>query len=245
MKKLSIIIPCYNEQDNIIPLFEKLKNLINLDKNLEIIIIDNGSTDKTLNIIKNHLLYKNKSIILVRIKKNIGYGHGIMSGVYISTAKYISWCHSDLQTEPKYTYDAFKKNFVNLENQKCIIKGSRKGRNLFDIIFTLGMSLLSSILFMTKLSDVNAQPKIFPRHMLNLLDNPPNDFSLDLYLLIIAKLNKYNIINYPVLFKKRIAGEAKGAGGGGGINKIKLIMRTLKFVFNLKKYLKNNGNNST
>ena len=55
MKKLSIIIPCYNEQDNIIPLFEKLKNLINLDKNLEIIIIDNGSTDNTLTKIKNHL----------------------------------------------------------------------------------------------------------------------------------------------------------------------------------------------
>ena len=245
MKDLSIVIPCYNEEDNIIPLFDKLKNLIEINNNLEIIIVDNGSTDNSSKIIKGHSLFKNKSIVLVTIKKNIGYGHGVMSGLYISTAKYISWCHSDLQTEPKYTYYAFKENFSNLETSKCIIKGMRKGRNIFDIIFTFGMALLSSILFKIKLSDVNAQPKIFPRNLLNLLDNAPVDFSLDLYLLIMAKLNNYTIINYPVHFKKRIAGEAKGAGGGTIINKIKLTKRTLQFIINLKRKINYNGNNYT
>ena len=111
-----------------------------------------------------------------------------------SSSKYISWCHADLEIEPKYNYDAFKENIINLENQKCIIKGSRKGRTILDIIFTAAMSLFTSMIFKTKLSDVNAQPKIFPRQFLNLLKNPPDDFSLDLYLLIVAKFNNYKIL---------------------------------------------------
>ena len=245
MKKLSIIIPCYNEEKNILPLFKKISELLQLDKNLEIIIVENGSKDNSLKIIQNHYLYTNKLINLVILKNNFGYGFGIMSGVKRSTWEYISWCHSDLQTEPKYAYYAFKKNFSDLKNNKCIIKGLRKGRNIFDIIFTFGMALLSSMLFKIKLSDVNAQPKIFPRHLLKLLNNPPVDFSLDLYVLIIAKINNYKIINYPVHFKKRMAGEAKGAGGVTIINKIKLTKKTLKFIFNLKKNINYNGNNYT
>ena len=236
-RDLSIIIPCYNERDCILPLFEKLQKLISLDKNLEIIIVDNGSTDDSSEIIKSHSLYKENLINLVTVEKNIGYGHGIMSGVYKSSSKYISWCHADLEIEPKYNYDAFKENISNLENQKFIIKGSRKGRTILDIIFTAAMSLFSSVIFNTKLSDVNAQPKIFPRQFLNLLNNPPDDFSLDLYLLIVAKFNNYKIIEYPVMVKKRIAGEAKG-GGGKLINKIKLTKRTLIFIFYLRKNFK-------
>ena len=40
MKKLSIIIPCYNEEKNILPLFKKISELLQLDKNLEIIIVE-------------------------------------------------------------------------------------------------------------------------------------------------------------------------------------------------------------
>ena len=56
MNKLSIVIPCYNEEKNIYPLFKKIEELLNLDKNLEIIIVDNGSTDSTReNIINSNL----------------------------------------------------------------------------------------------------------------------------------------------------------------------------------------------
>ena len=54
MKDLSIKIPCYNEQECILPLFEKLQKLISINKNLEIIIVDNGSTDDSSKIINNH-----------------------------------------------------------------------------------------------------------------------------------------------------------------------------------------------
>ena len=236
MKDLSIVIPCYNEQDNIIPLFEKLQSLIKLDNNLEIIIVDNGSTDGSLKIIKKHLLYKNNSIILIIINKNIGYGHGIMSGVYKSNTKCIAWCHADLQLDPFEVYYAYKKYKYELCNNKIIIKGRRKGRNIIDIFFTNGMSIVTSVLFKFNLSDINAQPKIFSREFIKYLDDYPKDFSLDLYLLIIAKNNKYKIVDYPIVIRKRLAGIAKGGGTLGG--KLILIVRTFKYLFAIKQRLK-------
>ena len=74
-----------------------------------------------------------------------------MSGVKISTGDFIGWCHADLQTEPRDVYDAFLNNKDKLKNQNYIIKGLRKNRNIFDEIFTLGMSLIASVVFLKKL----------------------------------------------------------------------------------------------
>ena len=235
MNKLSIVIPCYNEEKNIYPLFKKIEELLNLDKNLEIIIVDNGSTDSTRENIINSNLVTEKKIRIHKINKNIGYGYGIMSGVNISTGEFIGWCHADLQTEPKDIYDAYKKNLKLLQNSKVVIKGVRKNRNLFDSFFTFCMSIFASIIFLRLINDINAQPKIFPKQFRNFLNDYPNDFSLDLYFLIIAKIKNYKIINHDVMFKKRLYNEAKG---GGTINgKIKLIQRTLLYMFKLKKKL--------
>ena len=66
MVNLSLVIPCYNEEKNIDPLFEKLKKLSDLDNRIEIIIVDNGSTDKTnTNILKNELYKKDKIKLLL------------------------------------------------------------------------------------------------------------------------------------------------------------------------------------
>ena len=236
MENLSIVIPCYNEEGNISSLFENLANLKKVHDNLEIIIVDNGSTDQSLEKIKEHHLYKEKLIKLVIVEKNVGYGNGIMSGVYESTSKYISWCHADLQTPPKYACDAFKKNFYKLENEKIIIKGKRLNRDIFDQIFTFGMSIIASLLFGKKLTDINAQPKIFSRSFLSFLKDPPSDFSLDIYLMVVALQNHYKIEEYPVTWDERIAGEAKG---GGSIKaKFRLIIQTLKCILALKKNFK-------
>ena len=71
-------------------------------------------------------LYKEGKIKVHEIKKNIGYGHGIMSGVNISKGDFIGWCHADLQTEPLDVYNAFKKHFNLLKNEQVIIKGQKK-----------------------------------------------------------------------------------------------------------------------
>lgn len=232
MITLSIVIPCYNEAQNIFPLFEKIENLLLKTNNLEIIIVNNGSTDNTKENILSSTLYLNKKIKIFNIKKNIGYGFGIMSGVKIANGDVIGWCHADLQTEPEDVYNAFVQYKDKLLKEKTVIKGNRVNRNFFDNLFTIGMSILTSVIFFKIINDINAQPKIFPRSFVRNLSDHPNDFSLDLYLLIVAKIHNYNIVNYNVTMKKRLYEEAKG--GGTIFGKIKLIKRTLIYIFKLR-----------
>ena len=155
-----------------------------------------------------------------------------MSGVKIAKGEYIGWCHADLQTEPKDVYDAYIQNYSELSKKNVLIKGSRINRNIFDNIFTIGMSVFASIVFARIISDINAQPKLFSKSFLKHLEDFPYDFSLDLYLLVIAKIKNYKIINHKVILKKRIYGDAKG--GGNLIGKFKLIKRTFAYMVKLR-----------
>ena len=73
-KMISLIIPCFNEEKNIEKLLYKLDLLINklASENIEIVIVNNGSTDNSEAINKQHNLYIKKKINLLTIKKNLG-----------------------------------------------------------------------------------------------------------------------------------------------------------------------------
>ena len=233
MYYLSVIIPCYNESENISVIF----NILSLfDNDVEIVFVDNGSTDNTAERISEKIAEINSSNIkCVSVPNNIGYGHGIMSGVSSASGEVLSWTHADLQTDPSDLLEAYKIYIAHPRYPHCILKGRRVGRNLFDAMFTAGMSLLSTILLRVPLSDVNAQPKMFHRNFLKKLSNPPRDFSLDLYLLYQARIHKYPILEYQVHFGKRLYGESKGGGTLKG--KLRLIQRTLKYMLKLKREL--------
>ena len=233
MIDLSIVIPCYNEEGNVKNLFKSLEKLLTKSKKkIEVIIVENGSTDQTRSKIKNEYLFRNKKIKLILIDKNKGYGHGIMTGVNKSRGKYVSWCHADLQTKPQDVFNAFSNNLDNLNKFKSVVKGKRINRDYFDQIFTIGMSILASIIFGKKLKDINAMPKLFPRGFIKYMKNAPNDFSLDVYFLVIATKENYKIIEHEVNWDERKYGEAKG---GGSIKaKFNLTLQTLKRIIQLK-----------
>ena len=159
MKKLSVILPCYNESKNIPYVLEKFGKIIQRD-DIELIFVDNGSNDNTLKILEK-LIPKYSFAKLKKVKVNKGYGYGIKSGLKIAKGKYLSWTHADMQTDPEDVIRAL--NIIESldSEEKLYIKGKRKGRPLSDEFFTVGMSFFESILLLTPLWDINAQPNIF------------------------------------------------------------------------------------
>ena len=101
MNNLSIIIPCYNEGQNIKEIIEQIQ--ITKDENKDIaidyILVNNGSTDNTSSELNK--LNKNGIFNLVDLSKNCGYGGGILEGIKEAKSSIISWTHGDLQCDLK------------------------------------------------------------------------------------------------------------------------------------------------
>jgi glycosyltransferase involved in cell wall biosynthesis len=120
--ELSIIIPSYNELNNLKHLIKKTNLIVLKNRNIEIIIVDNGSTDGSENYLKNNKKFFPK-IKFVRVKKNIGYGYGIKYGLKFATGKIISWTHADLQFDINDIIKFFRKNNNLIINQNLVING--------------------------------------------------------------------------------------------------------------------------
>jgi len=178
--KLSIVVPCYNEAKNIPLLFDRFNCVIKRD-DIEVIFVNNGSTDNS-EIIFNELLPRYKFARVIKVEVNQGYGFGITSGLNEARGEFIGYTHADMQTDPADVLKALD-IIEKQENPKnCYVKGDRKGRAIFDQFFTMGMSAFETIYLGKKLWDINAQPNIFHRSFFEKLKNIPKDFSLDLYI---------------------------------------------------------------
>jgi glycosyltransferase involved in cell wall biosynthesis len=230
---LTVVIPCYNEARNIPLLLARFAE--KLDRpDVELLLVNNGSQDDSAAVLADTLpQYPFARTVLVPV--NQGYGYGILSGLANTTAPFIGWTHADMQTDP---YDLIRALHI-LEKANwptdLYVKGNRKGRPLFDDVFTMGMSLYETVYLGAPLWDINAQPNIFHRSFYERWDNPPHDFSLDLYAYYMAHHLRLRIQRFPVRFPERIHGSSSWNTGLAA--KQKFIRRTLLFSKELKQRL--------
>jgi polyisoprenyl-phosphate glycosyltransferase len=231
--RLSIILPCYNEEKNIPLILERFNKFIK-NEDIELILVNNGSTDYSDNLLKK-LIPKYSFASNVTIEINKGYGNGITQGLKSAKGEYLCYTHADMQTDPADVLKALE-IIVNSPNPKnSFVKGDRKGRDFFDQFFTIGMSSFETLYLGTKLWDINAQPNMFHRNFFKSLDNIPKDFSLDLYFLYMANKRGLDVIRFDVIFPPRIHGES--SWNKGLASKWKFIKRTIDFSIKLKKEL--------
>lgn len=231
---ISLVIPCYNESANIPSLFEKLKVLKDVAEIKEVILVDNGSSDGSFELMLNCIKEDNSDFFKsIRLDVNDGYGGGILAGLSVAKGDWLAWTHADLQTDPLDMIKGIE--LKNKETADVVIKGKRMNRPLFDHLFSLLMQFYVFLRLGHYVNEINAQPKIFSRKFYEnfLHGKAPKDFSLDLFLLITAKKEGVKILEFPVFFNKRLYGEAKG---GGSIKlKVKLSKRTISFIEEMAK----------
>ena len=227
--RLSLIIPCYNEESGLPSLIDVCKKIVNNNNNIEIILVDNGSTDNTKKIIKD-LVIEKLNLKIIRVEINKGYGFGILAGLKEAKGEIIGWTHADLQTDPSDALLGL--NFFEKHGDNIFVKGRRYGRPIQDTCFTICMSAFETLLFSKFMWDINAQPTMFSRKFLEKLKNPPNDFSLDLFAYYTAKKYKIKTYRFFVKFNQRTFGSSHW-----NINwksKFKFIFRTFRYSLKLR-----------
>lgn len=229
--KYSLIIPCYNEAASLSLLLERCK-VLTIHKNIEIILVDNGSTDSSARVLSELLPYYS-NCRSVSVDKNQGYGFGILTGLRAAKGDVLGWTHADMQTDPGDLLKAI--DIFQAHGNELYVKGRRNVRPLADQLFTTGMSFFETILLRTYLYDINAQPNLFSRRFFESWQNPPHDFSLDLYAYFLARRQGLSVYRFPVNFGTRIHGVSHW--NVNWASKMKFIRRTIDYSFELKKRL--------
>jgi len=209
----SLILPCYNEEENIFHLFNEFKNIPFVDEKAELIFVNNGSSDNTENEIDKIIIESKNTnnpsytVRKLNLKTNQGYGGGIIAGLESATGNYIGWCHADLQTP----IIDFYKLYIKIKNEDFVLgKGFRTNNRGIDGIVTRLHEIFATIILGHKMQEINAMPKIFTRQMLKIFDEMPKKLTLlDTYIHHTSLLKAAKVIEIDVEFKDRIYGQSK------------------------------------
>lgn len=125
--KISIIIPCYNEEEMIELYYKEMQKVMKkLEKTeFELIFINDGSTDKTLDILRK--LSKNKDVRYISFSRNFGKEAGIYAGLKYATGDYVGLMDVDLQDPPEMLIEMY--NTLEEKEYDCVAtrRVSREG----------------------------------------------------------------------------------------------------------------------
>ena len=150
MKKLlSVIVPCYNEEETIDIFYEEITKVSNKMKDLdfEYIFVNDGSTDKTLDILKK-LNQKDKKVAYLSFSRNFGKEAAMYAGLEYSHGDYITTMDADLQDPPSLLPKMFyylKAGYDCVGTRRCNRKGEPIIRSFFAKMFYRLINKLSKI----------------------------------------------------------------------------------------------------
>ena len=234
--RLSLVVPCYNEAKSLPALVARCHAVFG-DGDVEVILVDNGSTDDTSAVMGG--LLTGGPVRSVRVSPNRGYGGGILAGLEVATGQVVGWTHADLQTD---VADALV-GLALLESDpapgRLMVKGRRFGRPLADVAFTAGMSVFETVLFGRGFWDINAQPTLLPRAQYEMWRDAPTDFALDLFAYHQALQAGLRVRRFPVRFGARVHGVSHWNVNWAA--KRRFIARTVRFSLALRRGSKGAG----
>lgn len=203
---LSIIIPVYNEKNTI---QEVINEAVKLPINKEIIIIDDGSTDGTTEIIA--ALATSSFVKKIYFKKNKGKGIAVKEGISQATGEYIIIQDADLEIAPQEILTILE---AKETKRTEVVYGSRllNKRNKFSTLMLIGNKLVTwttNILFFSNLTDVETPTKLFKKSIVTDIGFDSHGFEFEVELT--AKLLKkgYRIKEVPISYVPRNMKEGK------------------------------------
>lgn len=213
--KLSIIVPVYNEEKTIVTTLRKLIDLDLSGVTKEIIVVDDGSEDKSVEKIKSE---KSLKVKLYEHKKNMGKGAAVQSGIKNATGEYILIQDADLEYDPKFIPTLLE---PILEDKAKVVYGTRLNRlpNVFrdekNPLFLLHyfgnrfLSVITSVLYGQWLTDMETGYKVFPKKALNNVILRARSFDFEPEITAVLLKKGYKILEIPIQTTPRGYDEGK------------------------------------
>ena len=225
MKKLSIIVPCYNEESTIEEVLDRLNDIKidNIEK--EIIVIDDGSNDNSRQIIKKNMHKVQK---LLYHEKNLGKSAALRTGIKNATGDYIIIQDADLEYNPS-EYNKLLKPL--LKNECDVVYGSRFKNNKYNkgyIQNRIANNILTKLCnFFTnyKLTDVETCYKLFKSEIIKNIEIEENRFGFEIEITVKLIKLKANIIEIPIKYEPRTKKEGKKIGFKDGLRAIYCMLK--------------------
>ena len=225
--KLSIIIPCFNEEKTVEVIIEKIHQ--NYKDEKEIIVIDDFSSDQSKNILEK-LLNKKKIDHLLINEKNFGKGYCLRKGIQKSTGEIILFQDADLEYDPVF-YNKLVKPISN--NHADVVFGTRfMGSEVRRILYfwhSVGnyiITLLSNMFSNLNFTDIENCYKVFNKKIIVNLDLKEDRFGIEPEIVAkIAKIKNIRIYEVSVSYFGRTYLEGKKITWKDGFSAIRCILK--------------------
>jgi dolichyl-phosphate beta-glucosyltransferase len=204
---ISIVIPAYNEAIRLKSSLEKLYSyLIHKDFIYEVVVIDDGSTDKTQDVALASVLHQNGKLNLLKNERNTGKGFSVKKGILAAQGNYILVSDADFSTP----IEEIEKLLVCINSGFDIVIGSRSMpgadvqvhqpfyREFMGKVF----NFLVHLFVLRGIKDTQCGFKLFKSDAAKVLASllKINGFSFDVELLYLAKKRKFKIKEIPVIW---------------------------------------------
>ena len=233
MIRLSIVLPCYNEGETVNRLVAGYREILADRDDVELILVDNGSTDGTSERIAEEVAREaGSNIRAVSVPVNRGYGHGILCGLNAARGTFVAWSHADLQYLPSDAIRLLDAVMAHPRPETCFGKGHRVNDRGMAAIPTKLQSLLSRLILGCRLEEINAQPKLFHRDLLTAFRHPPDGYELDIYAYYKAVLAGWETVSVDVVYLPRPTGQSKWAYST--VSRLRFMAQNLSYLIRLR-----------
>lgn len=226
MKKLSIVIPVYNEKETLVNLVNLVKDITIEDYEKEIILIDDHSTDGSTALLKK-IKKDNPEIKVFFQEKNEGKGAALKVGFKKTTGDYVIVQDADLEYDP---HD-YKKLLRALEEDGMdVVYGSRFSGNYEDMtnLHYFGnklLTLITNIFFGVMLTDMETCYKLLPGDFARSVNIKSKRFNFEPEITAKILKRKLKIVEVPISYKGRSHSEGKKITWRDGISAVLTLIR--------------------
>jgi dolichol-phosphate mannosyltransferase len=215
---ISVVIPCYNEIDNLPQMRSKLLPVLAslaASRSVELVLVDDGSTDGTLEALTQTLCTDSVpgvSIKLVEQKRNGGLGKALRAGLAASTGDIVVTTDSD----GTYDFSHIPMLLAHLTDEVDIVtaspyhpQGRVAGVPAYRLVLSRGSSAIYRCLVNWRIYTYTALFRAYRRHVIEEISFSANGFLSVAELLVKSQLSGYRVVEYPATLNVRAYGSSK------------------------------------